>query len=170
MALAEQTGYRLFHNHMTLELVNNFFEFEDPEFWPLVRQIREQLFAAIKHSDMKGLIYTFVWALDEEKDRQSLEKYCAAMGVTVENVLFVELTADTDTRLSRNKTELRLAEKKSKNNLEKSEANLLDFDQKHQMNSADDFMYPNHIKIDNSDLSPKETAEKIALHFELPRK
>ncbi|MFD2179819.1 AAA family ATPase [Veronia pacifica] len=165
MALAESTGYRLMHNHMTLELVHNFFEFDDPEFWPLVREIREKLFSAIKDSNLPGLIYTFVWALDRDRDRESIENYCSAIGVSINDVKFVELTADQDTRLLRNKTELRLAEKKSKNDLEKSEANLLDFDQKHQMNTENDFIFSNHLKIDNTNLSPQQTAQRIVRHF-----
>jgi 2-phosphoglycerate kinase len=35
-ALAERTGLRLFHNHQTIELALNFFEFGTPPFGRLV--------------------------------------------------------------------------------------------------------------------------------------
>ena len=64
MALAELTGFKLFHNHMTIELVHQFFTWSDPEFTPLVQNIRAQMFSALKDSAVKGVIFTYVWALE----------------------------------------------------------------------------------------------------------
>jgi replication-associated recombination protein RarA len=42
--LSKITGFRLFHNHMTIELVLNFFDFGDPQFEALVSEFRQRVF------------------------------------------------------------------------------------------------------------------------------
>ncbi len=46
-ALAKQTGYKLFYNHMSLELVNQFFDFGTPHFRDLGKTIRFEIFKEI---------------------------------------------------------------------------------------------------------------------------
>ena len=50
------TGIRLFHNHMTIELVLNFFPFGSPAFSRLVNDFRRNLFKEIARSDLPGLV------------------------------------------------------------------------------------------------------------------
>ncbi len=162
MALAELTGFKLFHNHMAIELVHQFFSWSDPEFTPLVQNIRRQLFAALKDSPVKGVIFTYVWALDLPEDHDELQRYIDQLGVEMESVLFVELCADQTVRMERNKTELRLQEKKTKRNIIESEDFLIQSEQNHRLNSNGDFFYPEqHLKIDNTHLSPAEVASVI---------
>ena len=162
MALAELTGFKLFHNHMTIELVHQFFTWSDPEFTPLVQNIRAQIFSALKDSAVKGVIFTYVWALELQKDHDELVRYIDQLGVDLKSVLFVELCADQSVRLERNKTELRLQEKKTKRNVAESEYFLLQSEQNHRLNSNGDFFYPQqHLKIDNTTLSPAAVAQQI---------
>ena len=165
--LEKVTGYKLFHNHMTIELVHNFFEFDEEPFRKLVVEFRNRLFEEIKSSSIKGIIFTYVWALNMEEDHQEIIKYCNALGKNIDDVYFVELEASQMIRLERNRTELRLKNKKTKNNIENSEKNLIQSDKLYKLNTDDSFFYKNYIKINNENLSPTETALIIKSKFGL---
>jgi stage III sporulation protein SpoIIIAA len=68
--LAKITGLKLFHNHMSLELVNQFFDFGTPAFERLDRAIRFAIFEEVAKSELPGLIFTMVWALNHPEDEQ----------------------------------------------------------------------------------------------------
>ena len=83
-------------------------------------------------------------------------------------VYFVELFADIETRLARNVTPHRLERKPSKKNVEWSRENLLKDAEKYRLNSLpDEVWFKNHIKIDNTNLSPDEVADIIVNAFKL---
>ena len=83
----------------------------------------------------------------------------------------LELTADLETRLVRNRGETRLADKPSKRNVEWSDDNVRDMEA-HQLNTdpagstptpADGFLTRNrHLRLDTRNLAPAEVA-RIAL-------
>ena len=79
----------------------------------------------------------------------------------------IELTASLEARLSRNKTENRLANKPSKSDWKVSEEQLLWSEDNHVLNSfkAIDFQLPsfvkNHLIINNENLSVEEVAAMI---------
>ncbi len=50
-ALAKRTGLKLFHNHMTIELVLNFFGWGDPHF-RLSGEFRRRIFEEVASSDL----------------------------------------------------------------------------------------------------------------------
>jgi len=56
--LSKITNLKLFHNHMSLELVNNFYDFGTPDFRRLSREIRFSIFRSVAASDLEGLIFT----------------------------------------------------------------------------------------------------------------
>ncbi len=56
--LAAFTGYRLFHNHLTVNLAREIFDFGSEPFQRLVDQLRLRVFAAAAQSDLPGLIFT----------------------------------------------------------------------------------------------------------------
>ena len=85
-------------------------------------------------------------------------------------MLFVELEATQDERLRRNEGASRLAEKPSKRDLEASRSHLLVLDTRHQLNSGGRFDgRDDHLRIDNTLLTPAEVAERVIEHFALPR-
>lgn len=69
--LGKLIDYKVFHNHMSIELVHSFFDFGTPAFSRLDKEIRFAIFNEVAKSDVKGLIFTLVWAFNEEED----EKY-----------------------------------------------------------------------------------------------
>ena len=167
-ALAEQTDLKLFHNHMSIELVLNFFDFGEGGFEKLNKGIREMILREISESDLKGVIFTFVWALDDEEDKEYLDDFIAIYEAKGADIFFVELEAELETRLIRNRHPLRLAEKASKRDLERSERALLKHEEQYRFNSLPgEFEGKKYLRINNNDLSPEEAAARIAQHFQL---
>ena len=167
--LAKLTGLKLFHNHMTIDLVLNFFEFGEEPFFRLVSDFRRRVFEEVAASDLPGLIFTFVWALDEESDRKFIDDSCEIFRRKGAEVFFVELEADQFERLKRNESEFRLTQKQPKRDLEKSREILLADDAKYKLNSNGDFFYTeNYVKINNTNLLAAEAARQIAETFKLP--
>lgn len=53
-----QTGYGIFHNHLTIDAARPFFEFGTENFWNLVRELRLACFRHAAAHGTKGVIYT----------------------------------------------------------------------------------------------------------------
>jgi hypothetical protein len=164
--LAKLTGFRLFHNHMTIDLVLNFFEFGDDAFFRLVSDFRRRVFEEVAASELPGLIFTFVWGLELESDKKFIDESCEIFRQKGADVFFIELEADVSERLKRNESDFRLARKAPKRDLEKSRAGLLEGDSKHRLNSNGDFFYTqNYLKIDNTNLPAADAARQIVETF-----
>ncbi|TYC66589.1 shikimate kinase [Streptomyces sp. CB01881] len=168
-AIAERTGFKLFHNHLTIEPLLRLFPYESSQFQRLNHAFREQIFAEAAASDLPGLVFTLVWDFDDPEDAALVERYSAPFRERGSRVLFLELSADQSVRLERNAGESRLAEKASKRDLAWSNGNLVGMDAKYRLNSVDDFAHlPGaHLLIDNTDLEPGEVAERAVEHFGL---
>jgi hypothetical protein len=167
-ALERETGLPLFHNHMTIELVLPFFAFGSPPFQRLVRSFRRQLFEEVAASELPGLIFTWVWAFDEPDDQAFIAELKALFEAHGARVVFVELWADQETRLSRNATEPRLGEKPSKRDIAASNERLVALDRRYRLSSDGDFPFAGHLRLDNTRLTPAAAAARIIEHFELP--
>ncbi|MGE5673972.1 MAG: AAA family ATPase [Mycobacterium leprae] len=167
--LERLTGLRLFHNHMTIELVLHFFPFGTPAFQRLVDEFRMRILEEVAGSDLPGMVFTYCWDLDAPGDKAFIDGATAVFQAHGAEICYVELAASLDERLSRNETPLRLAEKPSKRNLDWSRRNLLTTDQRHRLNSNGDFFYPDqHLRIDNTNLTPEQVARQIIERFGLP--
>ena len=79
----------------------------------------------------------------------------------------VELCADFDIRLARNKSENRLLHKQSKRNLDWSEAEMRATSEKYRLNSykGEELPFKNYMKIDNTNIAPDEVAKMIKTYF-----
>lgn len=166
--LEKITDLKLFHNHMTIELVNPFFRYGTEVGNRLVRLFRQEIFEEVAKSDLYGLIFTYVWSFDSKADWDYVEKVCKNFESKGGEIYFVELEADLDVRLDRNKTPLRLEHKPTKRNIEWSERNLLTSMEKQRLNSKDgELTRENYIRINNSNLSANEVAVKIKEKFQL---
>ena len=167
--LERLTGLRLFHNHMTIDVVLRFFPFGSPPFHRLVTEFRTRIFEEVAASDLPGLIFTYVWALDHAGDKAHVDRLCDIFRQRGAEIYFVELEASLDERLRRNETELRLAEKRPKRDLEFSRRNLLEIQEKYQLNTGGEFFYPErYLRIENTHLPPDEVARRIVEAFGLP--
>jgi hypothetical protein len=168
--LAKLTGMKVFHNHMTIDMILEFFPYGHEKFSRLVSEFRQRIFEEVATSDLPGMIFTYVWALDHASDKEQVDSYCQIFKQQGANIYFVELEADLSQRLERNKSEFRLSKKTSKRDTSRSEKNLLQTEEQYKMNTDGDFFYEeNYVKINNTELSPEETAKRIveAFGFEL---
>jgi hypothetical protein len=168
--LAQRTGFKLFHNHHTIDLALRFFEFGTPPFHRLVGEFRRRIFEEVAASDLRGLIFTYVWAFDHASDDAAVEEYASIFRGRGGRVVYVELEATQSERLRRNETPFRLAEKPSKRDLERSRERLLDFDARYQLNSMGKYDgRADYLSIDNTELAAADVAERIITTFGLDR-
>lgn len=164
--LAELTGFKLFHNHLSLELVNQFFDFGTPPFQRLDQLIRFGIFREVAQSDLPGLIFTLVWAHNEPEDEAYVDEIAAIFREQGADVHYLELKADLSERLKRNQHEDRIRHKPSKSNKSFSKKMLLQHETEYRMNTLPGEYPDRHIlTVDNTYLSPREVAEMAVAHF-----
>jgi len=169
--IAARTGYKLLHNHMTVEPVLDVFPFGSPPFGRLVNEFRRRILEEAVPA-LDGLVFTMVWGLDLPEDRALVSSYVDLVEAAGGHVTFVELYAELDERLARNRTELRLAEKRSKRDVEFSHGNVLELE-RYVMNTepgvrtaASDLLSAHaHLRIDNTHLSAAEVAARVVAAF-----
>ncbi|MCH4887192.1 shikimate kinase [Acidaminobacter sp. JC074] len=162
MALREKYNYRLFHNHMSIELVNDLYGQLDKEAFKLVGKLRQVIFEDVFTRDLDGFTFTYMMAFDWPSEHKYVEDFIAKFESNGFTVFLVELEADVETRLERNKSDLRLKQKATKRNIEWSDNNLLESMDKYRLNSnPGEMTYERYLKINNSDLSPDQVAQMI---------
>jgi hypothetical protein len=167
--ICARTGYRLFHNHMTIEPFLGIFEFGTPSFNRLSSELRRRVVEEAVAADLTGLVFTFVWGLELPEDRDFVQGFVDVVEAAGGKVSFVELAAPLGTRLARNNTEHRLAEKKSKRDREWNDDNLRSLES-YVMNTrpghrtvAEDVLDQHaHLRIENADRSPGDVADEVA--------
>ena len=165
--LMRMTDLRLFHNHMTIEPVLDIFGTFDDQ---TILRLREVIFEEFAASDQYGMVFTFIWAFDLESDWQFVEhvKNIFTERNPDTEFFYVELVASAQVRLQRNMTENRLKHKASKKDLKASNQRLLDFDERHRLESdPDEITFPNYLRLDNSYISAQDAARRVRDHFGL---
>lgn len=166
--LTKITDLKLFHNHMTIDLVGHFFGYGTTEGKRLVNLFRQEIFEEVSKSNLYGLIFTYVWAFNMQEDWDYVEDLTKLFESRGGTVYFVELEADVGERLERNKSSNRLEHKPSKRNIEWSEQDLKSSLEKYRLNSLEgELKYPNYLKINNTNLSAEEVALSIKETFQL---
>ncbi|MGM0828849.1 MAG: AAA family ATPase [Bacillota bacterium] len=166
--LAKLTDLKLFHNHMTIDLVSHFFDYGTKEGKRLVSLFRREIFEEVSKSDLYGMIFTYVWAFDMQEDWDYVNQVSQLFESRGGTVYFVELEADLEERLERNKSSNRLEHKPSKRDIDWSEGDLKKSMEDYRLNSLEGEMkYSNYIKINNTNLSAEEVAMLIKEKFHL---
>ena len=169
-AIAERTGLRLFHNHIAIELALRYFDYGTPAFLRIDGEIRRLVIEEVAASDLPGLIFTFVWAFDVPEEQAFIDECAAPYRERGARVLFLELEAAQAERLKRAEGASRLAEKPSRRDVEAARRQLLELDTRHQLNSGGKYdERPDYLRIDNTQLTPGEVAERVIRHFHLPQ-
>ena len=166
--LAKITGLKLFHNHMTIDLVSNFFSYNSIEGRYLVNTYRMEMFETVARSNLEGLIFTFQWCFEDILDWEQTEKISNIFKEQGGEVYYVELEADLDERLRRNETSNRLENKPLKRNIEQSKEFILKAETKHRCNSyPGEIQEKNYIRINNNNIPANEVAKMIKEKFDL---
>lgn len=166
-SLRDKLKYNMMMNHDSIEISDKIFGFGTPaqkEFNGVFRKGAFEL--AIKHN--VDLIFTYVCAFELQEEREYLTSLADLFTSNGGHFYFVELSADLETRLERNETPHRMERKATKRNTEWSKSNLLKDAQNHRLNSeAGEIWFENHMKIDNTNLSPDEVADMVIKEFRL---
>ena len=111
--LRDQLKYNMMMNHDSIELSDRIFGFATPAQRELSEDIREKVFSlAVKHN--VDLIFTYVCAFNEPEEREYLTSLQHQFEESGGRFIFVELSADLETRLVRNETPHRMERKASK--------------------------------------------------------
>lgn len=170
--LAKITSLRLFHNHMSIELARKIFApNEKEEFKALIHAIRQKVFELFATRDLPGLIFTYMCAFDQQEELNYLTDLIGLFESNGAKCCVVELCADFDVRLIRNKSENRLLHKESKRDLDWSEAEMRSTSEKYRLNSyeGEELPFENYMKLDNTNLAPDEVAKMIKTHFAIDK-
>ena len=167
--IAERSDFRLFHNHHTIEPLVEVFGYGTPPFNILNSEFRRRV---VEEAAAHGLdlIFTYVWDLEDPADTEVVEQLVAPYTGNRSHIAVVELCADLEERLVRNRGESRLAAKPTKRDLAWSEANVrtleglvLNTDPSGMRSTpADSFLalHP-HLRLDTNELSEDDAATAI---------
>lgn len=159
MALKEKYNYRLFHNHMTIEMVIDLYGQLDRG---LVDKMRQMIFDDVVKKDLDGFCFTYMWGFNLESEHTYINDLIDMFESHDWQVYIIELEADMTTRLARNRTELRLKHKATKRNLEWSDNDLKGSMEKYRLNSNEgEITHPRYLRVNNTNLSPDQVAEMI---------
>lgn len=166
--LADQTGLRLFHNHVTIEPVLEVFGYRHRN---AVQRTREVFFEEFAQTDLPGLIFTMMMDFDNLKvESEYLDSIVSIFNKYNEivDVYFVELDASQETRLERNSTDYRLSQKPSKRDVKISNQRLIQDDLEGRFISKDgEVEYSNFLRIINDNLTVEEQVKLIREKFNL---
>ena len=162
------TNLKLLHNHMTIEVLTKIFDYSRDSFRKLNEEFRMQIFKEFAKSEEEGIIFTTTWDFDDKEEWNRIYKYIQIFKDNNAEIYIVELEANLEERLKRNKMENRLLNKPSKRNLEWSEKDLLKSVEKYRFNSKEnEIKEKNYLRIDNTNLNANVVAEMIKNRFKL---
>ena len=166
--LVKITNLKLLHNHMTIEVLTKIFDYSRDSFRKLNEEFRIRIFEEFSKSDEEGIIFTTTWDFDDEEEWKRIYKYIQIFKENNAKIYIIELEADIEERLKRNKMENRLLNKPSKRNLEWSEKDLLKSVKKYRFNSKEnEIKEKNYLRIDNTNISADIVAKMIKEEYEL---
>ena len=156
-ALAKETGFKVFHNHLSIECVQPVFEFGTDSFWKLVELIRVETLAEAARAG-QSLIYTFCFAKDH--DESHVEKVIKVVEENGGEVCFVLLTCE------RAELEKRVLAEGRKKFSKANNLNILT-----EILEKYDLFSPvpgrESLQIDNTECTAEEAAKRIIEHYKL---
>ena len=155
--IAARTGFKVFHNHLSIDCIEPVFDFGTKSFGKLIELIRVETIREAARENV-DLIYTFCYA--RGLDDAHIEKVSEIVGENGGEVCFVLLKADRDELNKRVTEESRRAMGKAKT------VEMMDyFHETYDLMST----VPNHesLIIDNTRLSAEQTARQVIAHFNL---
>ena len=154
--LAQLTGFKVFHNHLSIDLAETFFERGTPAFKHTVHGLRQLIFEAAARSGV-DLIFTYVYA--HPQDNKEIQWMLEAVEKHGARTLLVQLTCIPETLTKRIDAPLRRSSGKI------TDAKFL----AELLTTYDLFTrYPARpsLKLDTTTASPQETAAAIATQLQ----
>jgi len=156
--IARATGYRLFHNHVSITCAETVFDFGTKPFWRVVGGIRDMVLEEAAANQV-SLIFTFVYS--HPQDAEHVERMCGLVEAQGGHALLVRL-ACTREELERRLPQPGRVEAGKLASLETLRGLL----------ETHDLFSPvpgrESLEIDNTRLTPAEVAGLIVSHYHLP--
>jgi hypothetical protein len=153
--LAKQTGYRLFHNHYSHDLVESLFEFGTQEFFSFCEHLRLSAFENAAKAGLPGLIFTFAYT-NPGDDAFIRSVQALALRHQID-LLFVKLSPSLEA------LEKRIVEPNRKRYNKAETVRGL-----HKLLKMYDYSHAPEwggLVLDNSEIPPDEAARRIMDHF-----
>ncbi|PIR87033.1 MAG: shikimate kinase [Candidatus Harrisonbacteria bacterium CG10_big_fil_rev_8_21_14_0_10_49_15] len=163
--LAKITDIKVFHNHMTIDLLTKFFEFGSEPFRKLSRTFRRGVIEEAAKSKV-SIAFSVAWDFSQSSDTEEMRHIKGLVESNGGSVYFVELEAPLEVRLERNTTPNRLMHK-DKANVAATEKNIREWHKVYQLNSAlGEFPFPEHyLRLSTEHMSAAEAAVEIKKRF-----
>lgn len=155
--LAQKTGFRLFHNHVSIDVAKVLFEFGDESFNELVWDVRSLIFEYAAKRNISGLIFT--WAYSHPGFQPYLSRITKIMNRYDAEMHFVYVSCSIDELEKRVIQEDR--GKVGKIN------SLAELERQRKLKNHQVIPNSGSLEIDNTHLSPQDAASQIIAHFEL---
>lgn len=166
--LTKITNLKLLHNHMTIELLTKIFDYSKESYTKLNLEFRTRIFEEFAKSAEYGLVFTCCFDFDVCEEWEIIRKWRNIFKENGGECYFIELETSLEERLRRNKTANRLENKPSKKDLKWSEEDIIKSNKKHRLNSnPNEIPFENYYRINNTNISAKETAKMIKEKFDL---
>lgn len=153
--LARKYNYKLFHNHLVIDLSLSIYDnFGDKDFYDFNDQIRRTVISKAKEIDVSHLVMTYMTCYDSE--RGAINKYLEFFSENRIEVYPVHLNPSHDIIRERSQSNERVSSNKlsCQDTISKLLRDVKFAGIKHE----------NSLSIDNSDINASEVAHKIAMH------
>jgi shikimate kinase len=156
--LAKLTGFKLFHNHVSIQFVRSIFEFGTKTFWRLTGKYRMEMLEAAAKEGI-DTIFTFVYSKGE--DDRFVNHVVQVVRSHRGQVCFVRLYCDREELIRRVK-----ASQRRKMGKVSTEKMLSDLFQRHSLDA--EIPFHKSLSIDTTKQSPRNVAKLIARRYSLP--
>ncbi len=155
--LAAETGFRLFHNHVSINVAKTLFDFEDKGFSELTWDVRLLVFEYAAQANSPGLIFTWAYSHPDflpylNRIREVIQKYQG-------EIIYVFVTCSVEALKKR----VQQADRHRVGKINSVEALQRQLQKKNHRPIPD----TDTLAIDNTYLSPEEVAQKIIRHYNL---
>jgi hypothetical protein len=160
--LAAITGFKLFHNHLAVDLLLSVFEFGSPQFVELREKIWLSVFESAIATGLPGLIFTFApeTTVRPEFIENTIQTISRQSSKGTNEILFVELTCPLADLKSRIESPSRAQYQKL--------ASVTLFEQLHSAGVFESSHMPEpQLSIDTSLVTPVEAAQAIVKKLNL---
>lgn len=155
--LAQKTEYRLFHNHISFDVAKALFAHRSERFNELIWDVRDLVFEHAARSDIPGLIFT--WAYSHPDFQPYLDRIQAIIDRYHGEIHLVYLSC----ALEELKRRVVQQDRQQAGKLN----TVAGLEKERTLKNHQVIPNSGSLEIDNTDLSPRDTANRIIAHFEL---
>jgi tRNA uridine 5-carbamoylmethylation protein Kti12 len=158
--LEKITKYKILHNHLTVDLLTNFFEFDSVPFRNLNSKFRLDILKETAKDNFKGIITTVCYARGDRDDDKNIRKFIKELSSLGVKMCFVQIVC------SINEMEKRVtASSRKKYGKLDNVKNLRKCMKKWVLDEP--IPYVESLRIDSTSNSAKDVAKQIKKHFKL---